>query len=69
MRGFSKEMTFEHRQQMMRVVNNMKMWGRSIPGRREKRYILRLGQDGMFEEYQEGHYGWSQVNKEENSRE
>lgn len=38
MRGFSKEMTFEHRQQRMRVVNNMKMWGRSIRGRREKRY-------------------------------
>lgn len=32
MEGFSEEMTFEHKQQMMRQVNSEKIWGRSILG-------------------------------------
>lgn len=36
-KGFSEEMTFEPRQQM-RGANNEMIWGRNIPGRKNKRY-------------------------------
>lgn len=38
MKSFSEEMTFEHRQQMMRGVNSVNIWGGSFPGRWNQRF-------------------------------
>lgn len=38
MKGFSEEMAFEHKQQIMIGVNNEKIWGRGVSDRGSNRY-------------------------------
>lgn len=38
MKGFSEEMAFEHKQQVVIGVNNEKIWGKSVSNRESKRY-------------------------------